>query len=228
MSCRAKFFRSWNEKFVEGLVEVERLAWSSPGKNIEACREKIRARVYSHHGGQTIVLAMIGNIPAGSQYAFRFNWDGSIDSLGSWDEHTAEGWTDRVHDPCGKTGFLVGVGVVPQFRGIRVRHNLRWPGMYRISELLIAATLDELLGSKGGPDKVIANARVPFYHKRPDLSIREYCALRRNDGKLFDPVLRFHERMGAKIIKPVAFSMEDSESLDAGCWVMYTHTFQGI
>jgi len=214
------------EKALGALVEIEKRAWSTPGENIEASQEKLRRRISPHSGGQTAVLAMVGKEPAGSQYAFRFNWDEDIERLSSWDEYTAEGWTDKVHVPGGHTGFLVGVGVIPEFRGKKFAHDLRWRGEYKISELLIAKTLDEQF-SLSWVRRVIANARIPGYCTRPDLSVDDYCALRRADGKLYDPVLRFHERMGAEIIKPVPFSMEDAESLNAGCWVLYTHPFTG-
>jgi len=222
----AKFFRPIANE-IDSLVEVEKLAWSTPGENISACREKLLARVESHESSQSVVLSTVKGLPAGSQYAFRFDWDKNIDGLRSWDEYTAEGWTDRVHNPLGNTGFLVGVGVVPKFRGIKVGHNLRWSGEYKISELLIAVTLDNLF-IQGGVHQVIANARIPFYHKMPKMSADDYCGFRREDGRLFDPVLRFHERMGAEIIKPVAYSMEDAESLNGGCWVIYKHSFEGI
>jgi len=222
----ASFFRPLASQ-IDFLVEVEKLAWGSPGKNIEACREKLLARVLSHNASQSVVLAMIDGKPVGSQYAFRFNWDKDVNKLCSWDEYTAEGWTNKVHNPMGDTGFLVGVGVVPEFRGIKIEHNLHWKGKFKISEMLIAATLDNLFAHKD-VQQVIANARIPFYHKHPSMGVDDYCHLRRDDGKLFDPVLRFHERMGAKIIKPVAFSMEDAESLNGGCWVLYEHPFEGV
>lgn len=222
----ADFFRP-SVKQVDFLVEVEKLAWSTQGENILACREKLLTRVESHNGSQSVVLATVGGKPAGSQYAFKFDWDKNIDGLRSWDEYTAEGWTNRVHNPLGNTGFLVGVGVVPEFRGIKVGHSLRWLGEYKISELLIAVTLDNLF-VHGGVQQIIANARIPFYHKMPKMSVDDYCSFRREDGKPFDPVLRFHERMGAEIIKPVAYSMEDAESLSGGCWVIYKHPFEGL
>ena len=95
----------------------------------------------------------------------------------------------------------------------------------RISELLIAVTLDNLF--QLGVEQIIGNARIPGYHLRPGLTVEEYCQLRRGDGKLHDPVLRFHERMGAEILKPVPYSMEDPESRNAGCWVIYRHPFAG-
>jgi hypothetical protein len=226
MSNYARFFRPNLPQHIDCLVEVEKLAWSSPGENIEACREKLALRAVSYPGHQSVVLAMVGDEPAGSQYAFQFNWDQNIAALSSWDEYTASGWTNKVHNSLGNTGFLVGVGVVPKFRGLKVTHNLRWLGKYKISELLIAKTLDNLF--RRCVKQVIANARIPFYHMQSHLSVHEYCALRRDDGKLFDPVLRFHERMGAKIIKPIEYSMKDAESLNGGCWVVYQHRFGGV
>ncbi|OGZ96562.1 MAG: hypothetical protein A3J10_01100 [Candidatus Sungbacteria bacterium RIFCSPLOWO2_02_FULL_54_10] len=181
--------------------------------------------------------------PAGSQYAFRCEWDGNPASLSSWDAHTANGWTDIVHRPDGNTGFLVGVGVVPKYRGDFFRHNHLapaypwggrrlekrggpgWEKPMRVSELLIAVTLDNLF--RLGVVQIIGNARIPGYHLHGALTPQEYCRLRREDGKLQDPVLRFHERMGAEILKPVLYSMEDPESCNAGCWVIYRHPFAG-
>ena len=117
---RAELFRP-TVKDVDYLVEVEKLAWSTPGENISACREKLLARVESHGGSQSVVLATIEKKPTGSQYAFRFNWDKNINGLCSWDEYTAEGWTNKIHSPLGNTGFLVGVGVVPEFRARAAR-----------------------------------------------------------------------------------------------------------
>lgn len=211
------------EAHLDFLQEVEIRAWSAVGKNITASREKLFERIASHGNSQTVVLATVNGEAAGSQYAFRFEWDKDVGNLKSWDEYTNDGWTRRVHRADGNTGFLVGVGVVPEFRRRLFEHNLRWPGTYRISELLIAFTLDDLFDK--GAKQVIANARVPFYHIRPDLNIKEYCDLRREDGTLFDPVLRFHERMGARLIKPIGYSMEDEESLNAGCWVLYRQRF---
>lgn len=212
-----------SEEQVSALAHVEELAWNAPGANVGASAQKLRARVHSFPEGVT--LATVAEQAAGSQYAFRLDWDGDPQSLRSWDEHTAQGWTDKVHCASGNTGFLVGVGVVPAFRGTRFRHSLRWPGSYKLSELLIARTLDILFAS--GVRQVIGNARVPAYHTKLTMPIPEYCRLRRPDGALYDPVLRFHERMGAQVFKPVEYSMEDPESGNAGCWIVYRHRFEG-
>ncbi|OGG40727.1 hypothetical protein A3A21_01910 [Candidatus Jorgensenbacteria bacterium RIFCSPLOWO2_01_FULL_45_25b] len=204
------------------LLDVERRAWGTAGgEELEASSAKIKARLTSFREG--ITLAVVEKIPAGSQYAFRFDWDGDSTSLSSWEEGTKHGWTDQVHVATGNTGFLVGVGVNPEFRGEKFTHNLRFPHTMRISELLIARTLDNLF--EMGVEQVIANARIPLYHTRPEMGVDEYCELRQEDGAPYDPVLRFHERMGAKILKPVEYSMEDAESRNGGCWVLYSGLF---
>lgn len=226
----ADFTTRVTQKDLPQLLEVERLAWATPGENMAATQDKIARRIPEEHGTQSVVLASVNGEAAGSQYAFRFNWDRDISKLASWDEYTRCGWTHLAHSDCGETGFLVGVGVVPRFRGLRVDHNLRWKGRHKISEMLIAITLDNLFlpDSGKGVTAVIANARIPFYHRMPQLSVFEYCEFRRDDDLLYDPVLRFHERMGARLIKPVAYSMEDAESLNGGCWVLYSEPFGGF
>jgi hypothetical protein len=207
------------------LLNVEQKGWCDDGENLSATIDKIRSRVAAFPRGVTIATA--GGSAAGSQYAFQFQWDGNPESLTSWEELTNSGCYWERHQPDGNTGFLVGVGVVPDCCGIRYTHAERWSEPLKASELLIARTLDVLFSQ--GCERVIANARVPFYHKRPDLTVEEYCSLRRaDDCTLFDPVLRFHERMGARIFKPVGYSMHDPESRDAGCWVMYEKRFEGM
>jgi len=222
MERHAELF-SPTQTHLAALAEVERLAWASQGENISANTKKIEARVRCFSAG--ITLATVNGVTAGSQYSFRLYWDGNINSLTSWDDMTANGWYDRTHHAGGNTGFLVGVGVIPNFRGERLHHNLRWQGPFKLSELLIARTLDLLFTA--GVKQVIGNARIPGYHLRTSLDVETYCNLRREDNKLFDPVLRFHERMGAHILKPVPYSLEDAESRNAGCWVVYKKPFEG-
>ena len=201
---------------IESLCRVERLAWSSPGENIEADPKKISLRLESFSEG--VSLAMIGKIPAGSQYSFLFDWDGNPSHFTTWDEVTHEGWTNKVHVNGGNTGFLVGVGVVPEFRRQTFMSNICGEEK-RISDLLIINTLRKLFAA--GVEQVAACARIPLFHTKPELSVFEYCALKREDGKLYDPVLRFHQHLGAALIKPVAYAMEDAESLNGGCFVLY-------
>ena len=225
MSLRTAMFCTPNRsvEHLALLADVERLAWNSPGEHIAATSEKIDSRLRCFSGGVT--LATVNGAAAGSQYAFRMQWDGNPETLTTWDEMTNQGWYDRVHNLHGNTGFLVGVGVVPQFRGELMHHNLCWSGAYKLSELLIARTLAVLFNA--GVSQVIGCARVPLYHRFSEFTAVQYCALRRPSSDLVDPVLRFHERMGARMLKSVVGAMEDPESLHAGCWVVYHRPFEG-
>lgn len=213
------FHPSASHDHIARLMEVENKAWNTPGANIAASMEKIKNRVQVFSDGVTLAIA--GNYSVGSQYAFRTSqWNGDPNTLTSWDDYTNYGSYEATHDSKGAYGFLVGVGVVPEFRGkyFSWRHE-----RMKASELLIAYTLQTLFAD--GVEAVIGNARVPAYHTRAELTIEEYCFLRREDRALYDPVLRFHERMGARILKPVAYSLEDVESCNAGCWVIYEYPY---
>lgn len=207
---------------LDDLLQVEQEAWGDSGENIGASTNKIRGRIQSFPTGVSIAYSATGAV-AGSQYAFCFNWNGNLDVLSSWDRLTANGDTKKMHVTTGNTGFLVGVGVIPHYRGVYFAHNLRWEPKLKVSELLIGYTLDNLFAS--GVTQIVGNARIPGYHTKPELSVDDYCTLRRDDGLLYDPVLRFHERMGAQVIKPVSYSMEDPESRNGGCWVQYSQQF---
>lgn len=202
-------------KDVNDLCEVERKAWALPGEIIIAEPRKIKRRVETK---QVVTIARVDGEPAGSQFAFQFDWNGNVDTLTTWDKMTHEGWTDKAHNSDGSTGFLVGVGVISKFRQDVFANNLV-DSSQRISQLLLINTFRELY--QRGVRKVVGCARIPFYHQKPGLAVERFCQLKRSDGLLFDPVLRFHKRLGADIIKPIVYAMDDNQSLNGGCWVRY-------
>ena len=221
----AKGYRPGDE-LLRKLMQVETQAWNTVGEDICASSEKIKKRMLKLPNNTLIAydLSSDDRSVAGSQYCFKLDWNGDPTLLTSWDDLTEKGNIEKVHNPKGNTGFLVGVGVVPEYRNKKYGHTLWFKEKYKVSELLIAFALNKLF--EANALQVIANARIPHYHLKPEMNVVDYCNYRKDDGKLFDPVLRFHERMGAKILKPVEFSMEDEESRNGGCWVLYTHAFQ--
>jgi GNAT superfamily N-acetyltransferase len=74
-----------------------------------------------------------------------------------------------------------------------VDESVRGQGMSRIVllEMIELARSNGLLG-------VIAPVRASLKSKHPELSIEEYADWRRDDGQLYDPWLRTHERLGGK------------------------------
>lgn len=99
--------------------------------------------------------------------------------------------------------------VIPQWNYLfaiaaLVDESVRGQGMSRtvLLEMIETARRNGLLG-------VIAPVRASFKPKHPEISIEEYADWRREDGQLYDPWLRTHERLGGKClgVAPRAYSV---------------------
>jgi hypothetical protein len=58
------------------------------------------------------------------------------------------------------------------------------------------------LARRQGLNQLIAPVRPSWKERYPFVPIQRYAAWRREDGLLFDPWMRVHERLGATILKP--------------------------
>jgi hypothetical protein len=63
------------------------------------------------------------------------------------------------------------------------------------------------LAAAHGLDCLIAPVRPTWKERYPLTSIESYVRWRREDGFLFDPWLRTHERLGAELLEPAPRSM---------------------
>jgi GNAT superfamily N-acetyltransferase len=63
------------------------------------------------------------------------------------------------------------------------------------------------LAREHGLDALIAPVRPTLKHEYPLIPMERYIAWRRDDGELFDPWLRIHERLGASILAVAPESM---------------------
>jgi hypothetical protein len=122
-------------------------------------------------------LARIRSIP--------LRWDGTIEDLpGGIDGAIARGLDE---DGANALCALL----------IQVRGDVQSRGLSRVSlEWMVANAREHGLGA------VIAPVRPNWKDRYPLVPIERYAAWRRDDGLLFDPWMRVHERLGAAVLKP--------------------------
>jgi len=65
-----------------------------------------------------------------------------------------------------------------------------------------------LMAAAAGLSSLVAPVRPSWKDRYPLTSIERYAAWRRDDGLLFDPWLRVHERLGASVLRPEPQSLE--------------------
>jgi hypothetical protein len=134
-------------------------------------------------------------------YTVPFTWDEdpsvSLPDDG-WDGVIILAALDRM---AGRRGNLVSA------LEISVRPDLRGQGLSGIMLDAICANAAAL-----GFTSLVAPVRPSEKHLRPDLSMRDYAALRRDDGLPVDPWLRVHVRAGGTIVDigPRAMTMAGS------------------
>jgi hypothetical protein len=86
---------------------------------------------------------------------------------------------------------------------IQVRGDVQSRGLSRVSlEWMVGNARAHGLGA------VIAPVRPSWKERYPLVPIECYAAWRRDDGLLFDPWMRVHERLGADVLKPEPESLK--------------------
>jgi len=112
-------------------------------------------------------------------------WDGSVDDLPAG----IDGAIARAFDEGGANVLCALVIMVPralQGRGLSAR----------------AVEAMREVAHRNGLDGLIAPVRPSWKERYPLVPIERYAAWRRDDGLLFDPWMRVHERLGAEVLKP--------------------------
>jgi GNAT superfamily N-acetyltransferase len=136
-------------------------------------------------------------------YSAPFTWDEdpavSLPDDG-WDGVIIEAAFDRF---AGRKGNLVSA------LEISIRPDMRGKGL---SDVMLAAMRDNAAAL--GFSSLVAPVRPNGKHLYPDTSIRDYAALRRDDGLPVDPWLRVHVRAGGAIVGVSARAMTMGGSLE--------------
>lgn len=113
------------------------------------------------------------------------HWDGALDDL------------PRGIDGAFQRAFEEGGANVVCAVNVTVPAELRGRGLSRIAlERMIELTREH------GYDVLIAPVKPTLKYRYPITPIERYAEWRREDGLLFDPWMRTHERLGAEILKP--------------------------
>jgi hypothetical protein len=133
-------------------------------------------------------LARIRSIPV--------RWDGAVEDL----PHGIDGAIARGLDE-GDANVLCALL-------IQVRGDVQSRGLSRVS-------LEGMVGiaREHGFGAVIAPVRPSWKERYPLVPIERYAAWRREDGLLFDPWMRVHERLGADVLKPEPESLRITGTL---------------
>jgi GNAT superfamily N-acetyltransferase len=113
-----------------------------------------------------------------------FRWDGSLADL----PDGVDGVLRRVYEEGGEPTTLSALVAV-------VAPSAQGRGL---SRLIIEGMREVAAGH--GLDALVAPVRPTFKARYPLTPIEHYLMWRRDDGELFDPWLRVHERLGAEIL----------------------------
>ena len=135
--------------------------------------------------------------------ALPLRWDGTIDDL----PDGIDGAIARGFDEGGANVLCALIVAVPrsvQSGGVSARALL---GMIAIAHA-------------HGLEALIAPVRPNWKERYPLTPIERYANWRRDDGLLFDPWMRTHERLGADILKPEPRSLQITGSADE--WEAWT------
>ncbi|MEW6355372.1 MAG: GNAT family N-acetyltransferase [Planctomycetota bacterium] len=192
------------ESDIAQAVEVEKACWPAP---LCFARERL-ASILSTFPDGFLVAETSGNV-VGFVTSLRVNRASVVGPYPSWHDITGNGYIAGRHRPDGDCLFVMAVSVYPFIQD------------HSIGRQLVHAEVD-LARSLPGVASVLGYTRIPRYKRKSHLSVEEYLALKRPDGRCFDSVLDFHVSNGAQILKPVPGARpRDEKSLGYGVLISY-------
>jgi hypothetical protein len=154
-------------------------------------------------GEDDVILARARAVPV--------RWDGTLGDLPAG----IDGAIARGFDEGGANVLCALVIMIPgqlQSRGL--------------SALAVRGMVD--VAGRHGLGAVIAPVRPSWKDRYPLVPIERYAAWRREDGLLFDPWMRVHERLGAEILKPEPHSLRITGTVaDWETWTAMTFPESG-
>lgn len=163
---------------------------------------------YNHHGNhagryfgslipdhaelQVLFIDRRSGTPIGRARTIPFRWDGSVGDLPAGiDAVGLRAVSERVA-PTALSALAAEVD--PEYQGSG------------LSALLLEAM--RTVARTGGLTPLVAPVRPSWKDRYPLTPIERYCLWRRDDGLLFDPWLRTHERLGGRVLRCAPRSLE--------------------
>ena len=164
------------------MAEVDRQSWPSALATTEA---DFVARIEAYPSGQ--LTAVFDGRVVGSAAAQRVTEEFLADNQSRYEALTDHNRFTRSHTPSGEIYQLIGVGVLPEFRG------------RQLGRQLVDSQLD-FARSLTGVRRIVGFTRPAGYAEQIEIPIEEYLRRRDKDGRVLDPVLAFHVDAGAQIV----------------------------
>lgn len=186
-------FKDVGEKVFPEVVRVEAETWP---EEIRAPREKFesRARIFP----EGFFLGYADNKLWGVATSQIINFD-PANPCTSWEETTDNGWIKKSHTFQGNALYVISVGVSP-------RASRQGIG----TALMIA---EKGLAKKLSLGWLVLGSRLPgfatWHQVNPRSSIKDYFDCQNETRESIDPLIRFYQRLGLKIVKIVPNYMED-------------------
>jgi GNAT superfamily N-acetyltransferase len=164
------------------MAEVDRQSWP---EELATTRDQFEARIAAYPDGQW-VADEAGRI-LGVASAQRITEVFLQDNGASYAALTDGNRFTCSHTPDGEIYQLVGVGVSPKYWGRQLGRKL-------VDQQIAFAR------SLPGVRRIVGYTRPARYYRHQQMTIEEYVAARREDGRLIDPILAFHLEAGARLV----------------------------
>ena len=186
---------------LDNVIELENKVWP-PGTR--SSREKFESRLKIFPEG--FFLAYDNENLIGVSTSQIIKYDGS--TIESWERITDYGFI-RTHNSKGNALYVVSIGAISRSGG---------------GSALIQAQKE--LVTKLNLDFLVLGSRIPGYNsycnEQEEVSIEEYVQLKRENGEILDPELRFYTRNGLSLKEIKANYMEDDkESRNYGAIMLW-------
>lgn len=196
--------RNANKSDAAAMAHVEQQSWPP---ELAADEDLFRIRVRTYPEGQWVIEHH--RLIVGVATAQRITTTCLADRGDTYAGVTDHGRFHRSHDPFGEIYQLVGVGVLPDHRGLQLGRQL------------VDRQID-FARSVVGIERIVGFTRPAGYHVRSDLSIQEYVRSGTDEEAPIDPVLAFHLKAGARVVSIHAnFRPEDRQAAGYGVLIEY-------